>query len=183
LTTATTSTSPRGRRLPICSSWNSAHLQSRRPAARDALPVGPQRFPVRAPRLQLEHLTLLNHLRTSSIDNEIEDHTRAATKTTALALEVVEEGASAIRLNAVVRPIPKVGMVRVRLEVRSFVARASEKQVAWAVSMSVCQPDRSRAAPGQDGRQCLAAYWDAEPCVHGVEGPHAQAEHDRDNGG
>ena len=39
-----------------------AHLQSRRTAARDAIPVGPQRLPIRALRLQLEHLTLLDHL-------------------------------------------------------------------------------------------------------------------------
>src|SRR5215218_5203753 len=50
-----------------------AHLQPRRTAARNAIPVGPQRLPVRAPRLQLEHLTLLDHLGTSSIDNEIEE--------------------------------------------------------------------------------------------------------------
>jgi hypothetical protein len=61
-----------------------AHLQPRRPAARDPIPVSPQRLPVRAPRLQLEHLTLLNHLRTSSIDNEIEESHRAATMTTPL---------------------------------------------------------------------------------------------------
>ena len=43
--------------------------------------------------------------------------------------EVVEEGASAIRLNTVVRQLPKVGLVCVRLEVRSFIARTSEKEV------------------------------------------------------
>src|SRR5207237_9677969 len=50
-----------------------AHLESRRTTARDAMPVGPQRLPIRAPRLQLEHLTLLDHLGTSSIDNQIEE--------------------------------------------------------------------------------------------------------------
>ncbi len=45
-----------------------AHLQSRRAAACDAIPVSPQRLPIRALRLQLEHLTLLDHLGTSSID-------------------------------------------------------------------------------------------------------------------
>ena len=50
-----------------------AHLQSRRTAACDAIPVGPQRLPIRALRLQLEHLTLLDHFGTSSIDNEIEE--------------------------------------------------------------------------------------------------------------
>jgi hypothetical protein len=42
---------------------------------------------------------------------------------------VVEEGASAIRLNTVGRPLPKAGLVRVRLDVRWFIARASENQV------------------------------------------------------
>jgi hypothetical protein len=50
-----------------------AHLQPRRTAACNAIPVGPQRLPIRAPRLQLEHLTLLDHLGTSSIDNETEE--------------------------------------------------------------------------------------------------------------
>jgi hypothetical protein len=50
-----------------------AHLHSRRTAARNAIPEGPQRLPIRTLRLQLEHLTLLNHVRTSSIDNEIEE--------------------------------------------------------------------------------------------------------------
>jgi hypothetical protein len=50
-----------------------AHLQPRRAAACDAIPVGPQRLPIRTPRLQLENLTLLDHLGTSSIDNEIEE--------------------------------------------------------------------------------------------------------------
>src|SRR5437763_110852 len=49
------------------------HLQPRRTAACDAIPVGPQRLPIHALRLQLEHLTLLDHLGTSSIDNEIEE--------------------------------------------------------------------------------------------------------------
>jgi hypothetical protein len=40
-------------------------------------------------------------------------------------------------------------------------------------------PDR---ASDEYGRQCLAAKRDAERCVHGVEGPHAHAEQDRDNG-
>jgi hypothetical protein len=41
--------------------------------------VSPQRLPIRAPRLQLEHLTLLDHPGTSSIDNEIEEsHLREA---------------------------------------------------------------------------------------------------------
>ena len=53
-----------------------AHLHSRRTAARDAIPIGPQRLPIRALRLQLEHLTLLSHLGTSSIDNEIEESHR-----------------------------------------------------------------------------------------------------------
>jgi hypothetical protein len=50
-----------------------AHLHSRRTTARDAIPVSPQRLPIRAPRLQLEHLTLLDHLETSSIDDQIEE--------------------------------------------------------------------------------------------------------------
>jgi hypothetical protein len=50
-----------------------AYLQPRRTAACDAIPVGPQRLPIRAPRLQLEHLTLLDHLGTPSIDNQIEE--------------------------------------------------------------------------------------------------------------
>jgi hypothetical protein len=50
-----------------------AHPQPRRPATRDAIPVSPQWLPVCRPRLQLEHLTLLNHLRTSSIGNQIEE--------------------------------------------------------------------------------------------------------------
>src|SRR5439155_26564524 len=38
-----------------------AHLHSRRTATRNAIPVGPQRLPIRALRLQLEYLTLLDH--------------------------------------------------------------------------------------------------------------------------
>ena len=66
-----------------------AHLQPRRTATRDAIPVGPQRLPIRAPRLQLEHLTLLDHRGTSSIDNGSRNHTRAATMTTPLKPEGV----------------------------------------------------------------------------------------------
>ena len=56
----------------------SALLPTRPPAAspnhgRDAIAVGPQRLTVRARRLQLEDLTLLDHLGTSSIDNETEE--------------------------------------------------------------------------------------------------------------
>jgi hypothetical protein len=61
------------RPLRLSPGAEAAHLQSRRAAACDAIPVGPQRLPIRAPRLQLEHLTLLDHLGTSSIDNEIEE--------------------------------------------------------------------------------------------------------------
>jgi hypothetical protein len=50
-----------------------AHLQPRRIATRNAISVCPQRFAIRACRLQLEHLTLLDHLGTSSIDNQIEE--------------------------------------------------------------------------------------------------------------
>src|SRR5829696_537860 len=54
-------------------------LQPRRTAACDPIPVRVQRLPVRARRLQLEHLPLLDHLGTSSIDNEIEEsHPRRA---------------------------------------------------------------------------------------------------------
>jgi hypothetical protein len=53
-----------------------AHLQRRRTAASNPIPVSPQRLTVRARRLQLEHLTLLDHLGTSSIDNEIEESHR-----------------------------------------------------------------------------------------------------------
>jgi hypothetical protein len=45
---------------------------------------GPQRLPVRALRLQLEHLTLLDHLETSSIGNGSRNHTSAAMMTTSL---------------------------------------------------------------------------------------------------
>jgi hypothetical protein len=61
-----------------------ARLSSRRTATGDPVPIRPQRLAVRALRLQLEHLTLLDHLVTSSIDNEIEESTRAATMTTPL---------------------------------------------------------------------------------------------------
>jgi transposase-like protein len=50
------------------------HRKTRRlRAARDAIRVGPQWLPIRGSRLQLEHLTLLDHPGTSSIDNEIEE--------------------------------------------------------------------------------------------------------------
>jgi hypothetical protein len=50
-----------------------AHLHSRRTAPCDPIPVRPQRLTVPASRLQLEHLTLLNHHVTSWIDYEIQE--------------------------------------------------------------------------------------------------------------
>ena len=79
------------RPLRLSPATEPAHLQPRRTAARDAIPVGPQRFPVRGPRLQLEHLTLLNHRRTFSIDNRIEEsHPRSDDDDHPFRREVVE---------------------------------------------------------------------------------------------
>jgi hypothetical protein len=65
------------RSLRLSRAAEPTHLQPRRATACNAIPVSPQRFPIRARRLQLEHLTLLDHLGTSSIDNEIEEsHSR-----------------------------------------------------------------------------------------------------------
>jgi hypothetical protein len=50
-----------------------AHLRPTRTSSFEPIPVRPQRLPIRALRLELEHLTLLDHLGTSSIDNEIEE--------------------------------------------------------------------------------------------------------------
>ena len=61
------------RPLRLSSGAEPARLQPRRTAACDAIAVGPQRLPIRASRLQLEDLTLLDHLGTSSIDNQIEE--------------------------------------------------------------------------------------------------------------
>src|SRR6266568_2444533 len=61
-----------------------AHLQPRRTATCDAIPVSPQRLPIRAPRLQLEHLTLLDHLAPPRSTTRSRNHTRAATMTTSL---------------------------------------------------------------------------------------------------
>ena len=50
------------RPLRLSSAAEPAHLQPRRPATGNAIPKRPQRLPGRRVRLQLEHLTLLNHL-------------------------------------------------------------------------------------------------------------------------
>jgi hypothetical protein len=72
----------------------SADLQPRRTAPCNAIPVSPQRLPIHAPRLQLEHLTLLDHLGTSSIDNEIEESHPAATEGTTTPLGQMWSGAA-----------------------------------------------------------------------------------------
>src|SRR5215213_2163141 len=59
--------------LRLSPAAEAANLPSGRTAAGDAIAVGPQWLPIRARRLQLEHLALLDHLGTSSIDNEIEE--------------------------------------------------------------------------------------------------------------
>jgi hypothetical protein len=57
----------------VTASREPANLRPRRAASLQAIPVRPEGLPVNALRLQLEHLTLLDHLGTSSIDNRIEE--------------------------------------------------------------------------------------------------------------
>jgi hypothetical protein len=50
-----------------------AHLRPHRATPFKPIPIRPQRLAIRRLRLQLEHLTLLDHLGTSSIDNRTEE--------------------------------------------------------------------------------------------------------------
>jgi hypothetical protein len=61
------------RLLCLSATRDPADLWPRRAATLEPIPVRPKGLAVRAPRLQLEHLALLHHHRTSSIDNEIEE--------------------------------------------------------------------------------------------------------------
>jgi hypothetical protein len=77
------------------------------PQARDAIPIGPQRLPVRARRLQLEHLTLLDHRRTSPIDNEI-SHPQLALTTTPLAQRAFAVTSEAAASPAILAPVGEI---------------------------------------------------------------------------
>src|SRR6266545_4375410 len=61
------------RLLCLSATCEPTNLRPRRAATLEPIPLRPKRFTARALRLQLEHLTLLHHHRTSSIDNEIEE--------------------------------------------------------------------------------------------------------------
>jgi hypothetical protein len=60
----------------VSASREPADLRSRRPASLEPVAVRPQRLPVDALRLQLEHLALLPHHEPSSIDRRIEESQR-----------------------------------------------------------------------------------------------------------
>src|SRR6266536_5725105 len=57
----------------VSTARETAHLRPRRSTPFKPIPVRPQRLAVRRLGLQLEHLTLLNHRGTSSIDNRTEE--------------------------------------------------------------------------------------------------------------
>ena len=57
----------------ISTSSEPTDLRPRRAATLQPVPVRPRRLPATTLRFQLDHLALLDHLGTSSIDNELEE--------------------------------------------------------------------------------------------------------------
>jgi hypothetical protein len=119
-----------------------AHLPSRRTAASNAIPVGPQRLPVCAGRLQLEHLTLLDQRGTSSIDNEIEEsHPRRDDDHPSQREGLIRQRTARTRYGArsglairkeSVESGERERLTRTRLRTRPVTARAFGRLIGWS---------------------------------------------------